>query len=243
VKPGTVSIPIRRFLLIAAVVLGLCVIVPPVSRTVSGEEMIVVYGEYPVVKEIGKGRFAAREQTGPAVLLSFEDEEDYTENARVLALHFLSANVYGYDFIYRPGSALMKREEVFDIALRGRVNEGLVLPLGDGVYGGMYRMKLGLRVTPSVEKWLAAFRTNNLRLTDADGTSDFYAGYSGMDAAYTEALKNLVLVAAKTKLSSKPLLLRGDILMAGNPEFSVGAGRHYCVVKGYVNFVEVVTYR
>lgn len=232
----------RRFPLVTAVVFGLLIIIPPVSGTASAQEMIVVFGEYPVVKEIGEGGFSSKAQPPPAVLLSFDDEEDYSENSRVLALHFLSANVYGYDFLYRPGSILMKREELFDITLRGRVNEGIVLPLGDGVYGGMYRRKLGIRVTPSVEKWLSAFRSNNLRLTDADGTSDFYAGYSGMDAAYTEALKNLVLVAAKTKLSSKPLLLRGDVLLAGNPEFSVGAGRHYCRVQGYVNFVEVVTY-
>jgi hypothetical protein len=242
VKHGAVTIPIRRFPLIAAVVLWLFA-VPFVSRTMADEELIVAYGEYPVVNEVGKGRFTSKEQSQPAVLLSFDDEDDYAENARLLALHYLSANVYGYKFIYRPSSALMKREEVFDIALRGRVNESLVLTLGDGVYGGMYRTKLGLRVTPSIEKWLAAFRSNNFRLTDADGTSDFYAGYSGMDAAYLEALKNLVLVAAKTKLSSKPLLLRGDILLTGNPEFSVGAGRHYCVVTGYVNFVEIVTYQ
>ncbi|MBN2322963.1 MAG: hypothetical protein JXQ30_04450 [Spirochaetes bacterium] len=237
-KPGSGTIPIRRYAIFAAVFLLLFV-----SLTAAGEEMIVVYGEYPAASEIKKGRFASKDQPPPAVLLSFDDEEDYTENARLLALQFLSANVYGYKFIYRPASALMKREEVFDIALRGSVDESLVLPLGDGVYGGMYRTKLGLRVTPSIEKWLAAFRSNNLRLTDADGTSDFYAGYSGMDTAYLEALKNLVLVAAKTKLSSKPLLLRGDILVTGNPEFSVGAGRHYCALQGYVNFVEIVTYQ
>ena len=239
---GTGRYPKRLLMLGAAIAFCLCVFFRS-PHPVPAEEMLVVYGEYPVVKEIRKGGFESKAPADPARLLSLEGDEDYEENAGLLALHFLSANVYGYDFLYRPGSTIMKREEAFDIALRGMVNENLVLPMGDGVYGGMYRVKLGIRVTPSIGKWLSAFRTNNLRLTDADGTSDFYAGHTGMDTAYREALKNLVLVAAKTKLSSKPLLLRGDIIVKGTPLFSVGAGRYYCTLQGYVNFVEIVTYQ
>ena len=213
----------------------------------SEETTIVIHGEYPVVSELGEGRFEEREPGKPGTvekkaLFDFGQEDDYRNNARVAALHFLSANIYGYTFFYRPGSALMKTEETFDLELRGNVSESLVFSLGDGVYDNMYRVKLGFRITQSVEKWLAAFRSNNLRLEDADGASDFYSGFEGRSEAYREALRNLVLVAAKKKISSKPLSLKGDILVVGNPEFSVAAGRHYCRVQGYVNFVEVVTY-
>ena len=53
---------------------------------------------------------------------------------------------------------------------------------------------------------------------------------------------DLVLLSAQKRLSSRPLLMRGDILLKGNPSFAVGAGRHYCRLEGYVNIVEVVTY-
>jgi hypothetical protein len=215
---------------------------PLTTLLASEEPTIVVYGEYPVVTELGKGRFEEKAAPENEGLFPYVEGAGYSENARVAALHLLSANVYGYTFFYRPGSTLMKIEETFDLMLRGTVNESIVLPLGDGVYDNMYRVKLGVRVTPSIDKWLRAFRSNNLRLTDAEGTSDFYAGFEGRGDAYREALRNLVLVAAKKKLSSKPLSLKGDILIVGNPEFAVGAGRHYCRVKGYVNFIEVVTY-
>ena len=34
----------------------------------------------------------------------------------------------------------------------------------------------------------------------------------------------------------------GRTLAVDGISFSVGAGRHYCKLQGYVNFVEVVTY-
>jgi hypothetical protein len=213
------------------------------TLSASEESTIVVYGEYPVVMELGRGKFEQKSSPDIERLFSFEEGGDYRKNARIAGLHFLSANIYGYTFFYRPGSILMKTEETFDLELRGTVNENLVLPLGDGIYNNMYRVKLGFRITSSVEKWLGAFRSNTLRLTDAEGTSDFYAGFNGRGEAYREALRNLVLVAAKKKLSSKPLSLKGDILIVGNPEFAVGAGRHYCRVYGYVNFVEIITYQ
>jgi hypothetical protein len=234
-KPMHTSFHKPVFSLLAVVIF---LILSPLSA--SEETTIVIHGEYPAVSELGEGAFEEKSSDEKDPLFEFED--DYKKNARIAALHFLSANICGYTFSYRPGSVLMKTEETFDLELRGKVTESLVLSLGDGVYENMYRVKLGFRITPSVEKWLAAFRSNNLRLTDADGTSDFYSGFGGRTEAYREALRNLVLVAAKNKLSSKPLSIKGDILIVGNPEFSVGAGRHYCRVQGYVNFVEIVTY-
>ncbi len=234
-KPMHWGCRVQGFTLLAVLVL---LALSPLSA--SEETVIEIHGEYPVAADLGEGAFEEKSSDEKDAL--FEFEEDYKKNARIAALHFLSANIYGYTFSYRPGSALMKTEETFDLDLRGKITESLVLSMGDGVYENMYRVKLGFRITPSVEKWLAAFRSNNLRLTDAEGTSDFYAGFGGRAEAYREALRNLVLVAAKKKLSSKPLSIKGDILLVGNPEFSVGAGRHYCRVQGYVNFVEVVTY-
>ena len=136
----------------------------------------------------------------------------------------------------------MQQEEVFELELKGNIQNEQVITIGEGVYNNLYRVKIEFRITPSVEKWLGAFHSNNLRLIDADGTSEFYTGFSGRSDAYRDALKNLVLVTAKNRLSTKPLSIKGDILLDGNPEFRVGAGRHYCRVQGFVNFVEVITY-
>jgi hypothetical protein len=208
----------------------------------ASDQTIVVHGEYPAVSELGEGRFVEEKTSEQEPLISYESGVDYKEKAFIAAIHHLSANIYGYTFFYQPSSQLMKQEEVFEVELKGKIQDEQVYTIGETVYNNMYRVKIEFRVTPSVEKWLGAFHSNNLRLTDAEGTSEFYTGFSGRSDAYLDALKNLVLVTAKTKLSTKPLSIKGDILLDGNPEFRVGAGRHYCRVQGFVNFVEVITY-
>jgi hypothetical protein len=212
------------------------------SDTVGDRGVITVYGEYPVVEEIGKGRFQDQKTEERKPLIAYNRGKGPEEKALIEALHILSANVYGYTFSYRPGSSLMKTEEHFDITLKGQLRESNVEQMVGGVRGTVYRIKLVFRIPPSAEQWMSAFRSNTLRSVEAEGTSDFYMGWEGRNDALREALRNLVLVAAKKRLHSKPLLIEGDILLDGNPEFSVGAGRHYCRVRGFVNMVKVVTY-
>ena len=218
-------------------------LVPIPGSAFAADERIVVFGEYPAAEELGAGAFDAKGAAAPREsFIEYGKGVDYRAKARLEALHFLDANVYGYTFSYRPGSALLKTEELFQIQLRGKVPESVVVEIGDGTVDTIYRVKLGFDPTPSVQSWRAAFRTNTIRLTKSEGTSDFYMGWEGRSDAYRDALKNLVLVSARIRLSSKPLIVKGDILVDGNPEFAVGAGRHYCRLQGFVNFVEVITY-
>jgi len=205
-------------------------------------EKIVVYGEYPVAEELGKDAFFNREPQRGEPLIDYTSGSTIQDHALAEALHFLNANVYGYTFEYKPGSKLLETDEVFNLALRGELEPQWVHPVGEGVRETVYRVKIELLLTPSMKRWTAAFTSNRLRFEDAEGTSDFYAGWGGRSDAYREALRNLVLVSARKQLSSKPLVMKGDILLKGNPTFSVGAGRYYCRVEGYVNIVEVVTY-
>jgi hypothetical protein len=206
------------------------------------DESIVVYGEYPVKQELGEGAFPDREQPKTEPLIDYALGSGFEDRALIEALHFLNANVYGYSFLYKPGSRLLETDELFNIELRGRLNRDWVQPLADGVRNNVYRVKIELLITPSMRRWTSAFATKQLRLENAEGTSDFYTGWEGRSDAYQEALRNLVLVSARKQLSSKPLRIEGDILLIGNPTFSVGAGRHYCRVEGYVKILDVVTY-
>jgi hypothetical protein len=205
-------------------------------------ESIVVYGEYPVVEELGEDAFFNRESQRGEHLIEYSLGSNVEDRALIEALHFLNANVYGYSFEYRPGSRLMETEERFDLELRGELEREWINPLAEGVREAVYRVKVELSLTPSMMRWTMAFTSNTLRLQNAEGTSDFYSGWEGRSDAYREALRNLVLVSAKKQLSSRPLLMTGDILLKGNPTFGVGAGRHYCKIEGYVNIVEVITY-
>ncbi|MCD6399437.1 hypothetical protein J7L85_01460 [candidate division WOR-3 bacterium] len=211
-------------------------------------DKIIVYGEYPVIEEIKKGFGSNSERKNhPDVsesqpLIDYSKGGDYKEKALIDALHILSANIFGYNFIFKPGSRLMKTEETFDIKLKGRIDKDAVAKVAEGVFDKVYRVKIEFNVTPSVKKWISAFHSYNLKLADAEGTSEFFQGWGGRQEAYHNALRNLVLVEAKRQLSSKPLLIKGDILLEGNPKFNVGAGRYYCHLKGWVNMVEVVTY-
>ena len=216
---------------------------PALSLPSYGEdERIIIYGEHPVVIEIEDDGFEDKEADEVPPLIDYKRGEGYKEKAMIEAAHFLNANVYGYNFLYKPGSTLMKTEEVFEINLRGEIGPENLSVLAEGVRNNIYRVKLEFVLTPSVKKWLGVFKSSSMRLTESEGTSEFYTGWEGRSDAYREALRNLVLIAARRKLSSKPMLIKGDILIKGTPQFSVGAGRHYCKLSGYVNFVEVVTY-
>lgn len=206
------------------------------------EKSIAVFGEYPVVEELGDGAFQQEDKSGFSQLIEYGKLGGYKQKAFREALHFLNANVFGYTFVYKPGSILMKTEEVFDVELRGSVGAENTNTAGEGVNKNIYRIKLEFPVTLSVYRWQKAFLSNTIRRTQSEGTSEFYTGWEGRSEALREALRNLVLAAARRELSSKPLLLRGDILLKGTPEFSVGAGRHFCRISGYVNFVEIITY-
>jgi len=211
-------------------------------------DKIEVYGEYPVVEEV-KNPFNSDSNNNVNIrepekysLIDYSKGKNYKEKALIDALHILSANIYGYNFTFKPGSKLMKTEEEFNIKLKGELSEKAVTVVGSGVFNKIYRIKVDFYLTPSVKKWIAAFHTHNLKSTDAEGTSEFFRGWDGRQEAYIHALRNLVLVEAKRQLSSRPLLIKGDILLEGNPKFNVGAGRYYCHVKGRVNMIEVVTY-
>jgi hypothetical protein len=232
-KPGLIFIPILSALFLF----------PTAPSPSHGEdERIIVHGEHPVVIEIEDDGFEDEDVDEAPPLIDYKGGEGYKEKALIEAAHFLNANVYGYTFLYKPGSTLMKTEEVFALDMRGEIGMENLSIHGEGVRNNVYRVKLEFVLTPSVKKWLGVFNTSNMRLTESEGTSEFNTGWEGRSDAYREALRNLVLIAAKRKLSSKPMLIKGDILIKGTPQFSVGAGRHYCKISGYVNFVEVVTY-
>jgi hypothetical protein len=207
-----------------------------------GDERIIIVGEHPVVEEIEDNGFEDENFDEAPPLIDYSSGSNYKEKAFIEAVHFMNANVYGYTFLYKPGSTLMKTEEVFELDLKGEIGEENLSLIGEGVKNNIYRVKLEFVLTPSVTKWLGVFKSADVRLTESEGTSEFYTGWEGRSSAYREALRNLVLISAQRKLSSKPLMIKGDILIKGTPQFSVGAGRHYCKLSGYVNFVEVVTY-
>ena len=233
----------RYFLLILFTVsaaLGFCS--DPNRAPYRADDPIVVYGEYPAVEELGEGRFKSDVKEEPAPLLIDYGEGGFEDKALREALHIMSGNVYGYTFLYKPRNLVLEHEEVFDIGLRGRVPVSSVSPVARGTMDGIYRVRVELVPTSSVRKWLEAFTTNRLRLEEAEGTSDFYMGWEGRSIAMREALRNLVLITARKKLDARPLMVRGDILLKGTPEFAVGAGRYYCRVQGFVNILEIVTY-
>jgi hypothetical protein len=230
-KPLICILLVFQFLMASAVI-----------HAIEREESIIVYGEYPVKEELGEGSFEVEEPLLKQPLIDYGIGKDVQERAFIEALHFLNANVYGYSFLYKPGSRLLETEELFTLTLKGELDTEIVQPIAEGVRGGVYRVKIEFPLSPSMRKWLTAFTSNTLKLENAEGTSDFYAGWEGRSDAFREALRNLVLVTAKKRLSSKPLVLAGDILLKGNPTFAVGAGRYYCRVEGYVNIVELVTY-
>jgi hypothetical protein len=213
-----------------------------VTSWLGAEESIIIFGEYPVVEELGRGSFEDKKGEELVPFIHYEKGEGYKEKAFIEALHILNANVFGYTFAYKPGSILMKTEEIFDVKVRGSIDSSMVYIEAEGVSENIYRIKLGFKITPSVHKWQSAFHSGTIRPLDSEGTSDFYRGWEARSEALYDALRNLVLSTARRQLSSKPLLLKGDILLNGNPEFSVGAGRHYCKIHGFVNFVEIITY-
>lgn len=236
--------------LLALFTIGLGTAPPPAAASPLS---VVVHGEYPVVEELREGRFGPREPVVPGgadaaatgggpPLVDYGAAEGAADRAMTEALHLMSANVYGYRFTYKPGSALMEVEEEFDVRLRGTVEPDMVRVVGSGVRDQVYRVKIELALTPSSYRWMRAFTSGGVREAAAEGVSDFYRGWDGRSDALRLALRNLVLTAARKQLRSRPLLISGDILLKGNPSFAVGAGRHYCRIEGYVNLVDVVTY-
>ena len=63
---------------------------------------IVVHGEYPVIDELGEGRFFENEVSDNELLIAYDEGKDYKEKAFIAATHFLCANIYGYTFFYQP---------------------------------------------------------------------------------------------------------------------------------------------
>jgi len=224
----------KKLIIITAIIFS-------ISWVIYADERIVIYGEYPVVEEVNH-ELSKELFDNNKMIIGYRAGSDYKKKALIEATHFLDANTYGYSFFYKPGSTLMKTEEVFDIDLKGGIAPQSLFIIGDGVYNNVYKVKIGFDITPSVERWMNAFGSNKIRLEESEGTSDFYSGWEGRSSAYRESLRNLVLISAKKRLSSKPISIKGDILLKGQPKFSVGAGRYYCKIKGFVNFCEVIMY-
>ena len=115
-------------------------------------DKIIVYGEYPVIEEIKKGFGSNSERRNhPDVsesqpLIDYSKGRDYKEKALIDALHILSANIFGYNFIFKPGSKLMKTEETFEIKLKGRIDKDAVAKVAEGVFDKVYRVKIACQI-------------------------------------------------------------------------------------------------
>lgn len=193
---------------------------------------VQVYGEGPI------GQY----------LLGFEKEtytkEDAVNYARDEVMEFLSGMVYGYKFVYKVENKITGQEGFFDlIPLAVLKFDKKIIRLTQLEQSDFsIRIQAVYRMSVDQKTYMEAFKSSIADTSMGTAEDEMYKGWKTRLDVYKNALQNSVLNEARKKIKSRPLYIKGKLLLQESPKITIISGKWHVLVRVNV-IIQDVSYR
>ncbi|HNZ26520.1 MAG TPA: hypothetical protein PLG34_09135 [Spirochaetota bacterium] len=169
------------------------------------------------------------------------DAKIYTKTDAILyakreIFEFLSGMIYGYNFTYKVENKINKTKGFFDITPIGRINEkdpNLTLSQVEESQISL-RIQAEYRLSDSQKKYMSGFKSVLSKMGGGESSESWANDWSARLDVYKDALENTILNGAKKTIKSRPLYVKGKILLEDSPKFFIKSGEWRCIVKAHL---------
>lgn len=193
------------------------------------QSYIQVYGEGP------KGRIP----TGFEVsVYKIEDSVQYAKNE---VLEFLSGMLYGYNFVYRVENKINNTKGYFDLIPISKIkNTDKNFTLSQYEESQIsIRVQGTYRLNSNQKDYIRGFQGSVAKTASGTGFSKWEKDWTKRLDAYKEGIRSAVLNCARKNIKSRPQYIKGKVLLAESPIFSVLSGEWRAIVKVHIVISEV----
>lgn len=193
------------------------------------QNYIIIYGEGPV------GQYPVGFET------KTYSREDAVGYAKQEILEYLSGMVYGYRFTYKVENKVNNRKGFFDLEPVARLkNDDFNLTLRQFSESPlMIKVQAQYRLNDQQKVYIQAFKSSIAVMSQGSSTDSWVGDWDIRLSVYEDAIRDGVLNAARKKYKSRPHYLKGRILLAESPNFSVIEGQWRAVLKIHIIFDSV----
>ncbi|HOJ64035.1 MAG TPA: hypothetical protein PLE45_06405 [Spirochaetota bacterium] len=193
------------------------------------QSYVQVYGEGP------KGRIP----TGFEVrTYKMEDSVLYAKNE---VLEFLSGMVYGYNFVYKVENKINNTKGYFDLIPISKIkNTDKNFTLSQYEESQIsIRVQGTYRLNNIQKDYIRGFQSSIAKTASGTGFSKWEVDWTKRFDAYKDAIRDAVLNSARKNIKSRPQYIKGKVLLAESPMFSVVSGDWRVIVKVHLIITEV----
>ena len=193
------------------------------------QNYVQVYGEGP------KGRIP----TGFEVrTYTIEDSVKYAKNE---VLEFLSGMVYGYNFVYRVENKINNTKGYFELVPISQIkNTDKNFTLSQYEESQIsIRVQGTYRLNQNQKDYIRGFQASIAKSASGTGFSKWEADWTKRFDAYKDAIRDAVLNSARKSIKSRPQYIKGKVLIADSPLYSIISGQWRVIVKVHLIITDV----
>lgn len=168
-------------------------------------------------------------------------EEDAVEYAREEIMEFLSGMIYGYNFIYKVENKINNTKGYFDLIPIARLkNTDKNISLTQlQEKGDSLKIQALYRLSLDQKSYLKGFQSSLAKMSIGESSGSWVDKWDKRLDVYKDALKNAIFNEARKRYKSRPLFIKGKLLLIKSPLIMINSGQWKVRVKVHVIIKEV----
>lgn len=172
----------------------------------------------------------------------YYSKEDSVKIAKKEIFEFLSGMIYGYNFFYDVENNAAGKKGYFEATPRATLSEkdrNLSVSQYEESEISM-RIQATYRLNEDQKNYITGYQTVAAQLSSGSSTYSFDSeSWENRFKVYKNAVQNAVLNGARKDIKSRPTSIKGKLLLAESPKFSIISGEWRAKVKIHLIIDEV----
>ncbi len=171
-------------------------------------------------------------------------QEDSVYYAKKEIMEFLSGMIYGYSFVYKVENNITHSKGFFDLTSLAKINEkDKNLSLRQIEKSDMsIRLQAIYRLNDDQKSYIRGFQSSLAKMSMGEASESWVNTWDKRLEVYKKALRDSVLNEARKKYKSRPLYIKGKLLLKENPVFIIVSGEWKVRVEVHI-IISKVNYK